>query len=70
MQKQPEFRKSKHSGHECMIKFEDGRRLSPYYAVSYNLSEAGGKFPIFYLSSVGIHRTTAVRYKLCHRIVP
>ena len=41
MKAQPEFRKSERSGHESIIQLEDDLTLSPYYAVSYNLSEAG-----------------------------
>jgi len=44
MKAQPEFRKSERSGHESIIKLEDDLTLSPYYAVSYNLSEAGMYF--------------------------
>ena len=44
MKAQPEFRKSERSGHESIIQLEDDLTLSPYYAVSYNLSEAGMYF--------------------------
>jgi len=44
MKAQPEFRKSERSGHESIIKLEDDLTLSPYYAVSYNSSEAGMYF--------------------------
>jgi Tfp pilus assembly protein PilZ len=44
MQAQPEFRKSERFGHESIIKLEDDLTLSPYYAVAYNLSEAGMYF--------------------------
>jgi hypothetical protein len=53
MQAQPEFRRSGRIGHECIIKLEDDLTLSPYYAVSYNLSETGMYFKsLFNLRSV------------------
>jgi len=44
MQAKPEFRKSERFGHENIIKFDDDRVLSPYYALSQNLSETGMHF--------------------------
>lgn len=41
MRAKPEFNRSERFGHESIIKIEDGLTLSPYYAVSYNLSETG-----------------------------
>jgi hypothetical protein len=38
---QPEFRKSERFVHKSIIKIENDFSLSPYYAVSHNLSEAG-----------------------------
>jgi hypothetical protein len=38
---EPEFKRSERIGHESIIKIEDGLTLSPYYAVSYNISETG-----------------------------
>jgi hypothetical protein len=38
---QPEFRKSERFLHKSIIKLENDFTLSPYYAVSNNLSEAG-----------------------------
>jgi hypothetical protein len=40
----PEFKRSERIGHESIIKIEDGLTLSPYYAVSYNISEKGMHF--------------------------
>ncbi len=44
MQTKPEFRRSERLGREFIIKLEDELTLSPYYAVSYNLSETGMYF--------------------------
>ena len=44
MQAKPEFRKSERFGHESIIMLGDDHALSPYYAVSYNLSETGMYF--------------------------
>jgi hypothetical protein len=44
MQAKPEFRKSERFGHDYIIKFGDDLVLSPYYAVSSNLSETGMYF--------------------------
>lgn len=41
MQAKPELRRSERFGHDCIIKFGDGLSLSPYYAVTCNLSETG-----------------------------
>jgi hypothetical protein len=41
---EPEFKRSERISHESIIKIEDGLTLSPYYAVSYNLSETGMYF--------------------------
>jgi PilZ domain len=55
MKAQPEFRKSKRSGHESIIKLEDDLALSPYYAVSYNISEAGMYFKSLFELYPGAH---------------
>jgi hypothetical protein len=44
MQAQPEFRKTERIDYESIIKIEDEFSLSPYYAVSHNLSEMGMYF--------------------------
>lgn len=44
MQAIPEVRRSERVGYEYIIKLEEDRALSPYYAVSYNLSETGMYF--------------------------
>ena len=44
MQAKPEFRKSERFDHESIIRLGDDHALSPYYAVSYNLSETGMYF--------------------------
>jgi hypothetical protein len=38
---EPEIRKSERFGHEYIIRFGEDQALSPYYAVSCNLSETG-----------------------------
>jgi Tfp pilus assembly protein PilZ len=44
MQAKPEFRKSERFDHDSIIMLGDDHTLSPYYAVSYNLSETGMYF--------------------------
>jgi hypothetical protein len=44
MQTKPEFRKSERFGHQYIIKLGEDPTLSPYYAVSHNLSETGMYF--------------------------
>lgn len=39
-----EFRKNERIGNQSIIKLEDGLTISPYFAVSQNLSEAGMYF--------------------------
>lgn len=41
---QKECRRSERFGHKSIIKLEDELTLSPYFAVSYNLSDAGMYF--------------------------
>ena len=55
MQAQPEFRRSGRLGHECIIKLEDDQTLSPYYAVSHNLSETGMYFKSLFELYPGAH---------------
>jgi hypothetical protein len=55
MKAQPEFRKSERSGHESIIKLEDDLALSPYYGVSYNLSERGMYFKSLFELYPGAH---------------
>jgi Tfp pilus assembly protein PilZ len=55
MHAKPEFRKSERFGHESIIKLGDELRLSPYYAVSYNLSETGMYFKSLFELYPGAH---------------
>lgn len=55
MQAIPEIRRSDRFGHEYIIKLEDDRALSPYYAVSYNLSETGMYFKSLFELYPGVH---------------
>jgi Tfp pilus assembly protein PilZ len=55
MQAKPEFRKSERFGHEYIIKLGDDQALSPYYAVSYNLSETGMHFKSLFELYPGAH---------------
>jgi Tfp pilus assembly protein PilZ len=55
MQAKPEFRRSKRFGHECIVKLGDDQTLSPYYAVSYNLSETGMFFKSLFELYPGAH---------------
>ena len=55
MQAIPEIRRSDRVGHEYIIKLEDDRALSPYYAVSYNLSETGMCFKSLFELYPGAH---------------
>ena len=41
MQTKPEFRRTKRFDHQSIIRIEDGKSLSPNFALTYNLSEAG-----------------------------
>jgi Tfp pilus assembly protein PilZ len=71
MQPQPEFRRSERIGHECIIKLEDDQRLSPYYAVSYNLSETGMYFKSLFELHPGAHILVRIDdYILDQNIVP
>lgn len=55
MQVKPEFRKSERFGHENIIKFNDDRALSPYYALSQDLSETGMNFKSLFELYPGAH---------------
>jgi hypothetical protein len=55
MQAKPEFRNSERLGHKYIIKLEDDLMLSPYYAVSYNLSGAGMYFKSLFELNPGAH---------------
>ena len=55
MQVKPEFRKSERFGHENIIKFDDDRALSPYYALSRDLSETGMNFKSLFELYPGAH---------------
>jgi Tfp pilus assembly protein PilZ len=55
MQVKPEFRKSERFGHESIIKFDDDRALSPYYALSRDLSETGMNFKSLFELYPGAH---------------
>jgi hypothetical protein len=55
MQAKPESRRSERFGHECIVKLGDDQTLSPYYAVSYNLSETGMYFKSLFEMYPGAH---------------
>ena len=52
---QKECRRSERFGHKSIIKLEDDLTLSPYYAVSYNLSDAGMYFKSLFKLSPGAY---------------
>jgi Tfp pilus assembly protein PilZ len=52
---EPRFSRSERFRHESIIKIEDDVALSPYYAVSYYLSEAGMYFKSLFELSPGVH---------------
>jgi hypothetical protein len=71
MRAQPEFRRSRRLGHECIIKLEDDQTLSPYYAVSYNLSVTGMYFKSLFELHPGAHILVRIDdYILDQNIVP
>jgi len=71
MQAQPEFRRSGRLGHECIIKLEDDQTLSPYYAVSHNLSETGMYFKSLFELYPGTHILIRIDdYSLSQNQVP
>ena len=71
MQAKPEFRKSERFGHECIVKLGDDQALSPYYAVSYNLSETGMYFKSLFELYPGAHILVRIDdYELSRNQVP
>jgi len=56
LKSQTEFRRRGRVSHESIIKLEDDRTLSPYYAVSYNLSETG----LYFKSLFEVHPGTLI----------
>ena len=75
MQVKPEFRKSERFGHESIIKFNDDRALSPYYALSQDLSETGMNFNLLFelypgaLILIMIDDFTLSRYQVPAKVV-
>jgi Tfp pilus assembly protein PilZ len=75
MQVKPEFRKSERFGHENIIKFDDDRALSPYYALSQDLSETGMNFKSLFELYPGAHILimiddfTLSRYQVSAKVV-
>jgi hypothetical protein len=55
MQVKAEFRRSERFGHESIIKFGDDQTLTPYYALSQNLSETGMHFKSLFELHPGAH---------------
>lgn len=55
MQAKPESRKSERFAHESIFKLEDDLTLTPYYAVSYNLSKTGMYFKSLFELYPGAH---------------
>jgi hypothetical protein len=49
------FSRSERFRHESIIKIEDNLALSPYYAISYNLSERGMYFKSLFELFPGVH---------------
>jgi hypothetical protein len=71
MQAKPEFKRSERIGHESIIKIEDGLTLSPYYAVSYDLSETGMYFKSLFEMYPGAHILIRIEdYTLSQNQVP
>ena len=71
MQAKPEVRKSERSVHECIVKIGDEQALSPYYAVSYNLSETGIHFKSLFEMYPGAHILIRIDdYELSRNQVP
>jgi len=66
-----EVRKSERLGHECIVKIGDDQALSPYYAVSYNLSETGIHFKSLFEMYPGAHILIRIDdYELSRNQVP
>jgi hypothetical protein len=55
MRVKAEFRRCERFGHESIIKFGDDQTLSPYYALSQNLSETGMHFKSLFELHPGAH---------------
>jgi hypothetical protein len=55
MQAKPDIRKNERLSHECIVKIGDDQALSPYYAVSDNLSETGIHFKSLFELYPGAH---------------
>ena len=55
MKAKPEFRKSDRFEHGSILNLGDDRTLSPYYAVSQNLSETGMNFKSLFELYPGTH---------------
>jgi len=71
MQAKPEFRRSERFGHECIVKLGDDQALSPYYAVSYNLSETGMYFKSLFELYPGAHILVRIDgYELSRNPIP
>jgi len=68
---EPRFNRSERFRHESIIKIEDDLALSPYYAVSYNLSEAGMYFKSLFELFPGVHILIGIDdYSLSENQVP
>jgi hypothetical protein len=71
MQANPEFRKSERFNHECIVKLGDDQALSPYYGVSYNLSETGMYFKSLFELHPGTHILIRIDdYELSRNQIP
>ena len=55
MRMKAELRRNERFGHESIIKFGDDQTLSPYYALSQNLSETGMRFKSLFELHPGAH---------------
>ena len=60
MQAKPELRKSERFDHGAILNLGDDRTLSPYYAVSQNLSETG----IYFKSLFELHPGAHIRIRM------
>ena len=71
MQTKPEYRRSQRFGHAYIIKLGEDLTLSPYYAVSHNLSETGMYFKSLFELHPGANiRITIDDYALDRNQVP
>lgn len=64
MQTKPEFRRSERFRHEYIIQLGEDLTLSPYYAVSRNLSETG----MYFTSLFEMHPGSQIRLLINDRI--